>query len=207
LTKPWQIVIAGRPNAGKSSLMNALVGYERAIVYSEPGTTRDVLTAAGVIDGWPVEFVDTAGLRAAAGPIEAEGVARAEHRIEEADLVLFVADTTAAWDEAGYEHVARLASRRPEEPNNDARLIIVHNKIDIAGEPGSDRPAGIAVSAKTGAGLPALCGTISGALVPEPPLGGAAVPFHTKQVEGLIAAAGVIRGGDVAAAINAVRLI
>jgi tRNA modification GTPase len=207
LTKPWQIVIAGRPNAGKSSLMNALVGYERAIVYSEPGTTRDVLTAAGAIEGWPVEFIDTAGLRAAAEPIEAEGVARAEHQIEAADLVLLVADATVTWYEADYEHVARLSCRTPDKSRTDARLIVVHNKIDVAGEPGGDRPAGIAVSAKTGAGLLALCRAISDTLVPETPLAGAAVPFHEEQVEKVVAAARAIAGGDVAAAISAVKAI
>ncbi len=63
LTEPWQVVIAGPPNVGKSSLINAILGYQRAIVFDQPGTTRDVVTALTALDGWPIEFSDTAGLR------------------------------------------------------------------------------------------------------------------------------------------------
>ena len=63
LTRPWNVVLAGRPNVGKSSLINALLGYTRSIVFDQPGTTRDVVTAATAIDGWPIELSDTAGLR------------------------------------------------------------------------------------------------------------------------------------------------
>ena len=73
LARPWRVALTGRANAGKSSLLNALVGFRRAIVHETPGTTRDVLTAATAIDGWPVEFADTAGLRPAATAVEADG--------------------------------------------------------------------------------------------------------------------------------------
>ena len=63
LIEPWRVVIAGPPNAGKSTLLNAIVGFQRAIVFDQPGTTRDVVTAATVLDGWPIELADTAGLR------------------------------------------------------------------------------------------------------------------------------------------------
>jgi tRNA modification GTPase len=76
LVQPWKVVLVGRPNSGKSSLLNAIVGYERAIVFSQPGTTRDVLTAGTALDGWPVELADTAGLREPGDELEAEGVAR-----------------------------------------------------------------------------------------------------------------------------------
>jgi tRNA modification GTPase len=85
-------VIAGRPNAGKSSLLNALLGEDRAIVTPLAGTTRDYLDAELVIDGQLYRLVDTAGLRASADPIEAEGVRRAHERIAEADLVVYLVD-------------------------------------------------------------------------------------------------------------------
>ncbi len=66
LTKPWRVVVAGPPNAGKSSLINAMVGFQRSIVHHAPGTTRDAVTAATAMDGWPVELCDTAGLHSGA---------------------------------------------------------------------------------------------------------------------------------------------
>ena len=82
------VVIAGPPNAGKSSLLNALVGESRAIVSDVPGTTRDSVEAWIDLDGWPIRLVDTAGLRETSDAIEAEGVARAEKLIEEAEIVV-----------------------------------------------------------------------------------------------------------------------
>ncbi len=76
LCHPWRVVLAGTQNVGKSSLLNAIIGFARSIVFDSPGTTRDVLTAATAIDGWPVELADTAGLRAAGDDIERQGVAR-----------------------------------------------------------------------------------------------------------------------------------
>jgi tRNA modification GTPase len=78
LTTPWRVVLAGPPNVGKSSLINALAGYERAIVSPVPGTTRDVVTLTTAIDGWPVELADTAGLRTTDDELESAGVQLAE---------------------------------------------------------------------------------------------------------------------------------
>src|SRR6185503_7750192 len=100
LTTPWRVVFAGPPNVGKSSLVNALLGYPRAIVYDQPGTTRDVLTASTAFDGWPFELRDTAGLRdgISLDSVEVEGVARARAQIATADLVVFVHDRSAGLD-------------------------------------------------------------------------------------------------------------
>lgn len=178
LTKPWQVVLCGRPNVGKSSLINALVGYARAIVHDQPGTTRDVLSAAAAFDGWPVELSDTAGLRAGESFIETEGIARAKTQIAAADLLLLVTDATLSWtaaDEALWHEVQSLA-------REGCRQIVVHNKCDAAPVPSDNRPLGLAVSALTKAGLAELEQAIAAALVPNPPPPGTAVPFTERQV-------------------------
>ena len=135
------VVISGRPNAGKSSLLNALVGESAAIVADEPGTTRDLVRAAISIGGVPVELIDTAGLRTAKGGVEREGVRRARSARDEADLVLEV------WD----------AAEGGLQPRPEARTIVVRNKIDLTGEAaGLLGDATVNVSARTGAGLDSL---------------------------------------------------
>jgi tRNA modification GTPase len=136
-----QVAILGAPNAGKSSLLNALAGREAAIVSARPGTTRDVVEARIVLAGLPAVLADTAGLREAGDEIEAEGVRRALHRGEAADIVLAVLACDAPPDAA----TLALVARRP--------CLVVASKADLGGV----GPAGaIAVSARTGAGLEAL---------------------------------------------------
>ena len=144
-----QLVLAGRPNAGKSSLLNALAGHEAAIVTEVPGTTRDLVREFIELDGLPVHIVDTAGLRAAAGRIEAEGIRRAREALAQADHALLVLDQ-AAGDTAD----ALLADLPPGLPYTVAR-----NKIDLSGDapgPVAGRNDAVNVSALTGAGLDAL---------------------------------------------------
>jgi tRNA modification GTPase len=169
LTKPWKVAIAGPPNAGKSSLVNALVGYQRSIVWDVPGTTRDVLSAQTAIDGWPVELLDTAGLRSSTDPLEAAGVERAREASASADLVLIVVDQNATWSLENDRLVA-------DHPG----ALLVHAKCDLPST--GPRPSGIATSAKTAAGIMDLLDAISAHLVPHPPPPGAAVPFTPDLV-------------------------
>jgi tRNA modification GTPase len=92
LVEPWRVVIGGRPNVGKSSLINALLGYQRAIVYDQPGTTRDVLMAVTALEGWPVFLHDTAGQREQAEPLEAAGIELARQTLAAADLAVLLFD-------------------------------------------------------------------------------------------------------------------
>ena len=146
-----RLAIVGRPNAGKSSLLNALLGYERAIVSDVPGTTRDYLEAPLELGGVPVTAVDTAGVRATEDLVEASGVERALTLAEQADLVLCLVDRSVPLDPADRELIARL---------DPARTLILASKADLPAawpdaELGADA-APLAVSATTGAGLAAI---------------------------------------------------
>jgi tRNA modification GTPase len=146
------LVIAGRPNAGKSSLLNRLAGYDAAIVTATPGTTRDVLRERIDIDGLPLHVLDTAGLRAGANEIEREGIRRAEREIARADRVLYVVDGS---DTAAVGAIAAdLAALPGPTPNT-----VVVNKIDLTGATARDEPGDpprVHVSASTGEGLDLL---------------------------------------------------
>ncbi|MCC5795114.1 MAG: tRNA uridine-5-carboxymethylaminomethyl(34) synthesis GTPase MnmE [Chromatiales bacterium] len=146
-----QLVLAGRPNAGKSSLLNALAGYDAAIVTPVPGTTRDLVREAIDLDGLPVHIIDTAGLRESADLVEQEGLRRTHSQLAQADHALLLVDASEPVD-------ATLAGLRRELPAGLATTV-VHNKIDLTGDPpglvdGAEDT--VRVSALTGAGLPML---------------------------------------------------
>ena len=155
-----RVCLVGRPNAGKSSLLNALLGRDRAIVASSAGTTRDTIEEPAVLEGLDATLVDTAGLRDdAEGPAEREGVSRAERALLASDAVVFVVDAARDGDAAdarARERVMELAEsrRRP--------VIVALNKTDLL-EDAAALSGGLAVSAKTGAGLAELARAVAAA--------------------------------------------
>jgi tRNA modification GTPase len=153
LREGMTVVIAGKPNAGKSSLLNRLAGYDAAIVTPIPGTTRDVLRERIHIDGMPLHVLDTAGLRRAADEVEEEGIRRARAQMTQADRVLFVVDASA--DPAGAAYREERDRLPPHVP-----VTLVFNKCELsAGIPVADTLSGpprIMLSALTGAGLDTL---------------------------------------------------
>jgi tRNA modification GTPase len=171
LVTPWKVVLAGAPNVGKSSLMNALAGYTRSIVAPTPGTTRDVVTLRVAIDGWPIELADTAGMRDEGGIIEKLGIERARVAMATADLRLWLVD----------------ASTSPTFPDDAGAWICVINKCDLPAAWNWNRDEKpLRISALTGAGIAELCETISKTLVRNPPAPGEAVPCLPEHFAGVI---------------------
>jgi tRNA modification GTPase len=149
-----RVVIAGQPNAGKSSLLNALAGAELAIVTPIAGTTRDVVTQAIQIEGVPVHVIDTAGLRDSDDPVEKIGIERAWAQIERADALVFLHDLTRRDDPAYQAADAQIQRLLADKRPNSLALIEVWNKADAHAGPAPE--GSIALSARTGQGLQAL---------------------------------------------------
>lgn len=158
------MAIAGVANVGKSSLLNRLLGEERAIVTDVPGTTRDYLSGEISLSGVPVRLIDTAGLRESEDPVEREGVRRSRRFVEESDLVLFLLDGSRpahVADEEAYREVAA----RPH--------LLLCNKQDLPAAEAGERFSGtglrgrIALSAKTGEGIRELLDRMAAELIPE----------------------------------------
>ncbi len=173
LIAPWPVVVSGPPNVGKSSLVNAIVGYQRSVVSATAGTTRDTVTARTAFDGWPVELTDTAGFREALG-LEAEGIELAARAREAADVVLWVLDLTDP------------APVLPSYPDNylpvQEVVIFVANKCDQPQKWSPNTVGAIPVSAVTGEGIPKLIQLISRYLVTDCPPS-IAVPYSPRLID------------------------
>jgi tRNA modification GTPase len=184
LTRPWRVVVAGAPNVGKSSLVNALAGYQRSIVAPTPGTTRDVVTTRLALEGWLIELADTAGQRSEAEALEEQGIRRARATAAAADLCLWLFDASAP----------PIWSKEPL-----AAVLYVINKCDLP--PVWDLASAtetVRVSALTGAGIAELCSAVIARLVPDPPPPGAAVPFAPHLGAGIAEAQRLLGIGKAA---------
>jgi len=151
-----KVVIAGQPNVGKSSLLNALAGAELAIVTPIPGTTRDKVSETIQIEGVPLHVIDTAGLREASDEVERIGIARSWAEIEAADAVLLLHDLTRSGEPDYEAGNAAIAARLPAALAREGRVLAVFNKADAVAPGVAVMPDAIVLSAKTGAGLGAL---------------------------------------------------
>jgi tRNA modification GTPase len=184
LVRPWKVAIAGAPNVGKSSLINALAGYQRSIVAPVAGTTRDVVTVTVALDGWPVELADTAGLRENVESLEAAGIDRARRQLAEADLVYWVLDGSEP---------------NPARPTGPGSVVII-NKTDLPAAWSYSASDGLLVSAATGAGVPELAADVVRRLVPVAPAPGAAVPYTPELADRIEQASQLVTAGESAAA-------
>ena len=179
LTRPWRVVLVGRVNVGKSSLVNALAGHARCIVTPVPGTTRDLVETRLVLDGWEIDLVDTAGLRPGDEPVDA---------VERAGIERAIAAAAAA------DLVVRVVSADGDEPAATAspHQLVVRSRADLAvqgGATGMEAADSLTTSAVTGLGIAALAAAIVARLVPEehddPALFTGAVPVTPRQADAL----------------------
>jgi tRNA modification GTPase len=184
LSQPWSVVLCGKTNVGKSSLINALVGFERAIVHHEAGTTRDVVTQLTAVEGWPIELKDTAGLRETQNPVEQQGLRFSHAEIKQADLAIAVFDAQQTdLRDFDWPFVVALNAK-----------ILVLNKIDLVAHPIAEclksraRNRGhdleiIETSATNQQGINGLIQSIARNLVSDPPPEETLIPVAQRQVE------------------------
>jgi tRNA modification GTPase len=172
LTESWKVALCGRPNVGKSSVINALAGFQRSIVTPIPGTTRDVVSTEIVLEGWPITLLDTAGLHETHDPLESEGIARARRQLEAADLQILVLD-------ASQSPTTDDLALRQQFP----QALLVANKADLArhNRDSADHTARH-VSALTGLGIEELMAAIVAQLIPQEPPADAGIPVTRNIV-------------------------
>jgi len=199
LTQPWSVVLMGKPNVGKSTLMNRLLGYERSIVFDTPGTTRDAISAVAAFDGWPIQLTDTAGLRDSTDTIEQAGITIAQQRLASADLKLLLLD--------GSQPLAD-SDRNLMTVHKDA-LVIVH-KRDLPREWADDEIVStdpISVSSTTGSGIEELISAMMSRLIPDPKVATRPLPITERVLELVEQVRSELQMGDVDAALAQLRSI
>lgn len=186
LTKSWRVVLAGPPNVGKSSLLNAMAGNQQALVHPQAGTTRDWIEVETLIAGWPVCLIDTAGIHSTQDSIELEGVLRAKSQLELADLVLIVVDSTVGWTQ---QHASIAAHHRSGDMIGNC--LVVYNKSDLCETPVQLAPSKLpSIICSAQRSMEPLLQTIAETLVPYVPPAGTAILFTdelTQMVEHLLA--------------------
>jgi tRNA modification GTPase len=189
LVEPFRVVLAGASNAGKSSLLNAILGFQRSLVYSLPGTTRDVVSGQTALDGFPVTFFDTAGFRETSDELELRGIDRSLHSLADADLIVWIIDLTV---EESQRPVCPPASNvlycynKTDLADNDYSGTTASKMVDSERQTATDC-ASIFVCALTGEGIERLLAEVIRRLVPYPPEQGEAVPIalpHEKEASG-----------------------
>lgn len=175
LIDPWQVVLAGPPNAGKSSLLNKLLGYERTIVHESAGTTRDLIPEATSLGGWPVVLIDSAGVRETSDAIEQRGVSSSFDAIAKADAILLLVPHDTGWSDEHDRIMAHAFNKR---------LLVVHTKCDL-GQSKAILPElshrSVEVSIHDTTSIARLMKAIENILVPAVPKRGAPVPFLPEQ--------------------------
>ena len=189
LTQPPTVVFCGQPNVGKSSLVNAIVGFQRAIVNEVAGTTRDVVSQSTAIAGWPIELRDTAGLRESKNVIETIGIEKAHAEIESAHLRICVFDIAKQWDQSDQELLDSI------EPS-----LVVLNKSDLVDPSEIQKRLGevtnsIATSVESGNGIESLIEQVGIRLAPELPDPSQAIPVSAEQVAKLTASSVILKDG------------
>jgi len=189
LIEPWLVVLAGPPNAGKSSLLNLLLGYTRAIVHEQAGTTRDLLAERSSFEGWPVELIDSAGIRNATDSIEATGIELTLNCVASADCMILLVDPRTGWTET---HDQILSSCSGQVVVAQTKSDLIHTDPSLNVGPAISIPDSlicrVKTSSVTGAGLKELMSAVVSQLVPRSPTSGDAVPFRRRQQD-LVSAA------------------
>lgn len=194
LSEGADVVLLGKPNAGKSSLMNRLTGRDTSIVTRVPGTTRDIVDERLQLDGIPLRLVDTAGLRESEDEIETEGVRRAMAAVEKADLVIAVIDASQPDAQSALQELEAAAG---------SGMIIVHNKIDLIDDGQKNLPEGaLGISAKSGEGMQELKQALKTVLGVQTPVE-SGYTARTRHIVALTAALDAVERGKSELAVNA----
>ncbi len=187
LKEGMTVVLAGQPNAGKSSLLNALAGQERAIVTDIAGTTRDILREQIHLDGMPLHIIDTAGLRESDDAVEQEGIRRAWSAIENADRVLLLVDDASGITDVDQQILERLPPNLPH--------TIIRNKIDLSGAAAAAEGEVVRLSAKSGEGVELLRAHLKTSMGYEGD-GEGAFMARRRHLEAIARADGNLRRGE-----------